>query len=100
MMLWATMSTVSEMEKIIMMHGGIQWISSTEVTVYYTEDIPKVDIKTQYNYIYIYMLYLGLILLHVDFNESSNSHSLSLKAVSAPIISVGFNARPIYSYIF
>ena len=74
--------------------GGIQWISSTEVTVYYTENIARVDIKTQY-------ALSGLDPSSCGFqaDESSNSHSLTLTALSAPIISLGFsesNALPIY----
>ena len=77
--------------------GGIQWIDSTAVTVYYTDDIPRVDIKTQYA-INVNPTACGF----QGSDETSNSHSLSQSAVSAPIISLSFseyNALPIYSYI-
>ena len=75
--------------------GGIQWIDSTAVTVYYTDDIARVDIKTQY-------ALSSLDSCGFQVSETSNSHSLSQSAVSAPIISLSFsesNALPIYSYI-
>ena len=83
-------------------NGGIQWIdstSSTKVTVYYADEIPRVNIKTQY------VLNSNIIPTACGFqvsDETSNSHILSQSAVSAPIISLSFsesNAFPIYSYI-
>ena len=76
--------------------GGIQWISSTAVTVYYTDDIPRVDIKTQY------ALNVNPTACGFQVSSTGNSHSLSTTAASAPIISLSFsesNALPIYSYI-
>ena len=78
--------------------GGIQWIDSTEVTVYYTEDIARVDIKRQYALFPIEPSSCGFQVS----DETSNSHLLSQSASSAPIISLSFsesNAFPIYSYI-
>ena len=66
--------------------GGIQWIDSTEVTVYYTEDISKVDIKTQYA-----LSGPDPTACRFQADESSNSHSLTLTALSAPIISLSFS---------
>ena len=66
--------------------GGIEWIDSTEVTVYYTEDIAKVDIKTQYALSGLNPSSCGF-----EADETSNSHSLTLTALSAPIISLNFS---------
>ena len=63
--------------------GGIQWISSTAVTVYYTDDIPRVDIKIQYA--------LSMNPAACGFqvsDETSNSHLLTTTEISAPIISL------------
>ena len=78
--------------------GGIQWISSTAVTVYYTENIARVDIKTHYALSGPNPSSCGFQVA----DETSNLHSLTQSATSAPIISLSFcesNALPIYSYI-
>ena len=77
--------------------GGIQWIDSTAVTVYYTEDIARVDIKTQYALFPIEPSSCGF-----QVSSTTNSHQFSTTASSAPIISLFFsesNAFPIYSCI-
>ena len=78
--------------------GGIQWVESTAVTVYYTDDIPRVSTKTQY------ALNVNPTACDCGFQVSptGNSHSLTQSQISAPIISLSFsesNALPIYSYI-
>ena len=76
--------------------GGIQWISSTVGTVYYRDDIPRVDIKTQY------ALDINPTACGFQVSSTGNSYYLSQSAVSAPIISLSFsesNAFPIYSCI-
>ena len=76
--------------------GGIQWTDSTVGTVYYTDDIPRVDIKTQY------AINVNPTACGFQLSPTENSHSLSQTAASAPIISLSFsesNAFPIYSYI-
>ena len=67
--------------------GGIQWISSTAVTVYYIENIARVDIKTQYALSGPDPTACGFQVS----DETSNPYSLSLSAVSAPIISLSFS---------
>ena len=77
-------------------NGGIAWADSTAVTVYYTDDIPRVDIKTQY------ALNVNPTACGFQVSSTGNSHSLSTTEISAPIISLSFsesNALPIYSYI-
>ena len=78
--------------------GGIQWIDSTAVTVYYTANIARVDIKTQYALSGPDPSSCGFQVA----DETDNSHILSTTEISAPIISLNFsesNALPIYSYI-
>ena len=77
-------------------NGGIQWIDNTDVTVYYTDDIPRVSTKTQY------ALNVNPTACGFQVSPTGNSHSLTQSATSAPIISLSFsesNALPIYSYI-
>ena len=76
--------------------GGIQWIESTAVTVYYTDDIPRVGIKTQY------ALNVNPTACGFQVSPTGNSHSLTQSQISAPIISLSFsesNALSFYSYI-
>ena len=61
--------------------GGIQWIEDDEVTVYYREDLPREDIKSQYA--------IGISPSACGFpTETSDLYSLSNVASSAPIISL------------
>ena len=76
--------------------GGIQWIYSTEV--YYTDDIPRVDIKTQY------VLNSNINPTDCGFQVSDETSNYYLTSTSpaAPIISLSFsesNALPVYPYI-
>ena len=65
--------------------GGIQWISSTAVTVYYTDDIPRVGIKTQY------ALDINPTACGFQVSSTGNSHLLIQSVISAPIISLSFS---------
>ena len=77
--------------------GGIQWIDtvSTAVTIHYTEDIARVDIKTQYALFPIEPSSCGF-----QVSSTTNSHQFSQTAASAPIISLYFSeSNALYSYI-
>ena len=67
--------------------GGIQWIENdgTEVVVYYTDSIPRADIKTEYGIV------INGLVPSCGFevpNSTSSSHIISSSASSAPIISL------------
>ena len=65
-------------------NGGIQWIEGDEVVVHYKDDLPREDIKSQYA--------IGISNINPSVcgfpTETSDSHSLSTIASSAPIISL------------
>ena len=78
--------------------GGIQWIESTEVKIFYRDNFPRVQIKDQYALFPIEPSACGFQIA----NETSDLHSLSQTASSAPIITLLFresNAFSIYSRI-
>ena len=64
--------------------GGIQWIENEDVVVYYRDNLPREDIKSQY----------AIDITNIDPSvcgfptETSDLHSLSTVASSAPIISI------------
>ena len=66
--------------------GGIQWIANggTEVVVYYTDDIPRADIKTEYGIV------INGLVPSCGFvpDSNSSSHTISSSANSVPIISL------------
>ena len=66
--------------------GGIQWIEDNEVVVYYKDDLPREDIKSQYA-IFISNINPSVCGFEIS-TETSNSHSLSTIASAAPIISL------------
>ena len=65
--------------------GGIQWIDSTEVKVYYRDDIRREDIKSQY------AININPTSCGFQVSSTRNSHYLSQSAASAPIISLNFS---------
>ena len=68
-------------------NGGIQWIEGEDVVVHYKDDLPREDIKSQY----------AIGIPNIDPSvcgfptETSDSHSLSTIASSAPIISLSIS---------
>ena len=79
-------------------NDGIQWIESTAVTVYYTDDIPRVDIKTQY----VLNSNINPTDCGFQISDDASNYYLTTTSPSAPIISLSFsesNTLPIYSYI-
>ena len=65
-------------------NGGIQWIENDDVVVHYRDNLPREDIKSQY----------AISISNIDPSvcgfptETSDLHSLSIVASSAPIISL------------
>ena len=66
--------------------GGIQWIENDDVVVYYRDNLPREDIKSQYA-IGISNIDPSVCGFEIS-TETSNLHSLSTVASSAPIISL------------
>ena len=62
-------------------NGGIQWIENDDVVVYYRDNLPREDIKSQYD-ISISASVCGFP------TETNDLYSLSTVASSAPIISL------------
>ena len=62
--------------------GGIQWIEDSEVEVYFRDDLPREDIKSQY----------GSSCGFPVSDETIDLHNLGTTSTSAPIISVSIHA--------